>query len=295
MSVGSFNGFEGGPNSLSDPGSVTFDSNAGVAFGYGKSDPSSPQHNTDLSLSWRHQLKPGGNFGISFSNTNGKGAPLFSPVNAASLPSSYFPPGYFAAVQQRFQSPSGCNTTRSFEPSDLYLDSSISGLRQLEQQTALTGTFVLRKDLVLQAGYAIDVDKLASHDPRLHNAYSVTIFGAQLDGHPLHSGNAVLDYKPHRSAIEWLMDANYTSVNNWANLPSFVTVDAGASATLDHGTLVLAMSNIFGAYPGLFATPTGVPLPTAGGRPLPTIAQPIGPRRLTITYSVKLGQSVPMH
>lgn len=275
---------------LSDPASLRFDCNGNVAYGSAPGDQPGVSSSTSARLSYTHTFKAG-LISTSLYRQVQNGTVLPTQVNGtALLPYGIFPPGYFGLVQTAFDSAGGCNVPGGvFGPQNVYFSTPIGNVRRVYEGVQASGYFTLG-NLVAQPFYNISVSKAISSDPRINNPYSIALSGNQLPNVPLHRAGLTLDYKAPRSALEYLMSAQYTSVNNPQNLPAFTTVDAGVSAALQRGTLTFAANNIFNTFGGTFASNTdAVPYTTQAGAQILTIARPLAPRQYSVTYSINFG------
>ncbi|HXM19649.1 MAG TPA: TonB-dependent receptor [Candidatus Tumulicola sp.] len=287
--LGGSGAFPSRVQTLTDPASLRFDCNADAGYGSGPGDEPGAQSSVSARMSWQHKMRAGQVTATLYHQLQND-VLLNTLVNGSVLPPGYFPPNYINNAQLIFQSPAGCATPAGFGPNNLYLNVPIAGTRRVYEGIQLTGGFRAGQSLVIEPYYNVQVVKELSNDPRLLDPFSITIPGAQLPGVPLHRAGMTLDFKPPRSSIEWLADAQYVSSNNSQNLPGYVTTDAGVAIQFTHGTLTIAGTNLLNKFGGVFATPANaVPLPTLGGPPLPTVARPLAPRQYSFTYSVKFG------
>jgi len=276
---------------LSDPASLRFECDAGIAYGNGPGDPPGPSSSDSIRLGWQHRIRSG-QFAATLYRQVQNDVLINTFVNGGALPAGYFPPGYFTIAQQIFQSSAGCGSSAPFGPSNLYITQPVGNSRDLYEGAHLSGGFNVGPNLVVEPYYDIQVAKVLSGDPRLRNPASITHPGAQLPNVPLRRGGITFDYRAPRSSVETLFDAQYVSSNNQSNLPAYVTADAGVSLNLTRGTLTLAGTNLFNAYgASFFSTPqNAVPYVAANGSLLPTLARPLSPRQYSVTYSVKFGE-----
>ena len=211
-------------------------------------------------------------------------------VNGSALPPGIYPDGYLAQVAAIYNSPAGCGQAPGtpFTAEQLYFTTPISGVKRIYQGGELTG-YATFGDLVVQPYYNVTVSKAISNSPYFTNPLSITISGNQLPNVPLQKAGVVFDYKAPRSILEYLADAQYTAGNNPNNLPAYTTFDAGVTAALQRGSLTLAVSNITNTYAGIFASPMyAVPYVTLEGATIPTVARPLTPRTVSVTYGTRL-------
>src|SRR5215469_2023578 len=274
---------------LTDPASLRFDCNAGLAYGSGPGD--SPQASSSVSYRLTYQRRIGaGQLAATLYQQIQNDVLLNTQVNASVLPPGYFPLGYFALAQAIYQSSAGCGTTLPLGPTNLYISQTVANVQRVYQGAQLTGGMRVGTNLVAEGYYNITQVVANSGDPRIDNPFSVVISGNQINNVPMHTGGLTLDYKARHSDVEGLFNANFASSNNQYNLPGYITADAGVAMTLPKGTITVAETNIFDKYGYDFASSANsVPLETAGGTLVPTTARPLSPRQLSVTYTVKLG------
>ncbi|MDQ2817753.1 MAG: TonB-dependent receptor [Candidatus Eremiobacteraeota bacterium] len=279
---------------LSDPQSLQFDCAAELGYGSGPGDEPGAQTSLSARAGWQHRFGAIGQLSASLYRQVQHDTLLNALVNAAALPSGYFPADYFQTAGQIYQSGGGCGLPSvPFGASNVYLNVPLSGVRMVYEGLQLSGTFNVTRYLAAAPFYNTQVVEPFADDPRLDNVYSPVISGSQLPGVPLHQAGLTLDYRGPHSAIEWLADAQYVSRNNRNNLPGYVTADAGASVDFAHGALTVSESNVFNKYGYAFASSAySAGLPTVGTGALSTIARPLSPRQFNLTYSVKVGSQV---
>lgn len=277
---------------LTDPAQLRIDCTGDIAYGNAPGDEPGASSSTSARLSYTHRLN-GGLISAQVYRTSQNGIVLPVNVNGAQLVNSgIFPPNYFAIANQTLVNDCGAPAVPAFGPQDTYFSMPIGGVQRVYEGFHLVGFFTLMRNLVVEPSYDTQVAVANSTDPRFANPYAITISGAQLPNIPLHRGALVLDYKAPHSNVEWLADANYTSGNNWQNLPAYTTADAGVDIQTQRGSFTFAISNIFNTYSGLFATSQGaVPYRTANGVLIPTISHPNPPRQLSFTYTARFGQN----
>ncbi|HEX5273901.1 MAG TPA: TonB-dependent receptor [Candidatus Rubrimentiphilum sp.] len=278
---------------LSDPAQLRFDCNGGIAFGSAPGDNATASSSISTRLSYTHKMN-GGLISAQVYRQTQNGVVLPVDVNGTALVGNgIFPPNYFAIAQNTYVNECGVPVVSGFGPQNTYFSTPISGVQRVYEGFSLNGYFTLG-NLVVEPFYDTQVAKANSSDPRFVNPYAITISGAQLPNVPLHRAGLTLDYKPPRSAFEWLARANYTGSNNSQNLPAYTTIDAGINYHASRGDLTFAASNITNVYGGIFATSQGaVPYVTQLGTIIPTVARPNPPRQYSVTYTVRFGQNVP--
>ena len=276
---------------LSDPASVQFDCTGQLGYGSGPGDAAGVQTGLTARAGWQHRFGSIGSFSASLYHQQQDDSLINALVNGSAFPPGYFPSGYFAALQDIYQSGAGCGAPLAlFGPTNLYLNVPVSGVTMIYEGIQLGGDFNLTRSLAVEPFYTTQVVKPITDDPLLTNSFSPIISGSQLPGAPLHQAGITFDYKAPHSAVEWLADGRYVSPGNRNYLPGYVTADVGVGIDFTHGSLTIAESNIFNKFGYEFASSSyAVGTPTVDEGPLPQIARPLAPRQLTVTYAVKIG------
>jgi hypothetical protein len=273
---------------LTAPASLNFDCNGNVAYGMAPGGSPGRTSSTSARVNYTRSLGRG-NVSLSLYHQVQNGATVPSLVNGTSV-ESLLPTGYMQQVEQLYESPGGCNAKRggSFGVQQLYFMMPVTSNRVIYEGGSISGTLSYG-NMVIQPYYDINIAK-AGWNQYFENPHSITIVGEQIPGIPIQRGGLVLDYKSPSSIFEWLADAQYVGQNNPNHLPSYVTFDAGTTVQLRIGTLTVAVSNITNRYAGVFASSTNaVPYRTVAGDLVGTTAQPLTPRTLSVTYSVRAG------
>lgn len=290
-SVGGVAAHPGRSTILTDPTSLAFNCDADTATGNAPGDQPGASSSTSARLSWTHQWKTG-LVSTSLYRQSQLDVVLPTTVNGTVLQTmGLLPPGYVGLAQGVFQSPAGCSADPSvpFGAANLYFRTPVAIAQRLYEGGSISG-YVSFGGLVVQPYYDVQVVQADSDSLVFNNPYSTIISGSQVPNQPLHTAGLTLDYKAKGSALEWLADAHYTGSNNHNDLPAFTTYDAGVTAQLDRGTLTFAMTNITNTYGGIFTSPlNAVPQTTAGGIVLPTLARPVAPRAVSVTWTFRTG------
>ncbi|HEY1680092.1 MAG TPA: TonB-dependent receptor [Candidatus Tumulicola sp.] len=280
---------------LSDPASLRFTC-AGTpaqdtAYGQAPGDNPGPSSSISYRAGYTRTFK-GGNVSVQLYRQIQAGVLLPVDVNGTVLAQQgLLPVGYLQQAQELFDSAAGCNlkSNTPLQAAQLYFSTPISGIKRIYQGAELTG-YATFGGLVVQPFYNLIQSQAFSNSPYLNNPYSIVLSGLQLPNQPMQRAGVVLDYKAPHSIFEWLADAQYTGRNNPNNLPAYTTYDAGVTASLNFGTLTFAASNITNTYAGIFSTPkNAVPYTTLAGYLVPTMARPIQPSQISLTYSARFG------
>ena len=276
---------------LTDPAALQFNCADDIGFGSGPGDTPRNQNGRTARVTWQHRFGSAGQLTTTLYHQQQNNSLINALVNGSAFPPGYFPPGYFTAAQQIFQSAGGCGSpSAAFGPTNLYLSVPVSGVTMVYEGIRVDGDFNVTRSLALEPFYVTQVVKPVSNSALLANVFSPVISGSQLPGVPLHQAGVTLDLKARYSPLEFLADARYVSSGNRNYLPGYITADAGAAMEFTHGSLTVALSNIFNKFGYEFASPAyAVGPPTVDEGTLPQIARPLAPRQLTVTYSVKVG------
>lgn len=275
---------------LSDPAQLRYDCTGSVAYGNAPGAEPGQSSSVSANLSYTRRSKAGMT-SVSLYRQVQNGIVLPTQVNGTVLGSvSPFPAGYFNTIGAAFGRT--CGNAVPFGPQDVYFSTPVGGTQRVYQGARIGGFYQLG-NLVVEPYYDVQSAVAGGGGFLLDNPYSITLAGAQLPNVPLHRAGITLDYKAPHAAVEWLADANYTGANNQQNLPANTVVDAGVDVALSRGSLVLAMTNVFDAYGGIFAGPQwAVPYTTPNGTQIATIARPNQPRQIAVTYDLRFGRQV---
>ena len=179
-------------------------------------------------------------------------------------------------------------------PADVYLSIPIAASRRYQGLNASIA-LALSPRLAVQAAYSVQSAAITSHDPRIDNPYSYVVSRSQLPNVPLHAASAVMSWVPRNGVLMLVAGARHTSENNPNNLPSYTTFSAALAMKVPHGRVQIAFENLTDATPrGRLATPANaVPLARRGAAPLRTIATPLAPRTVYLTYTMTGGAPLP--
>ncbi|MDB5072659.1 MAG: hypothetical protein JWM87_3770 [Candidatus Eremiobacteraeota bacterium] len=279
---------------VTPPSALTFDCNARSASGSGPGDVRSHPNATTTRAGWsRSTGSYRANVGV-YRQTE-SGTPLAVPVSGAALPLNFFPGGtsYFDDASAAYSRQPGC-APATLAPSDVYVTVPITAARTYQGLNASLA-LALSPRLALQGAYSVQSATIASRDARLDNPYSYVLTGSQLPNVPLHTASAVVSWRPKNTdALTVVAGARHTSENNANNLPAYTTFSAALDVKLRQGHLQLTADNLTNAFGGTLGTPANaVPLARRGAAPLPTIATPLAPRAVYLTYTMSAGAPLP--
>ena len=266
---------------LTDPYHLSFDCTTGVARGRASGDAPGDGSIFDARFTAHHRVAAG-DVAVALYRTTATGATLNVTVPASAIADT-LPLGYLEAANSAYATVAGCGQG-ALPLGAVVLDVPVSGFRQT-LEGATVGTALRYRALTVYAYGRVAVAKGYGNDPRL-SASSTFISGAQLPGVPLHRAGLTLDYRPNER-LEMLLDARYVSANAADNLPAHATLGAGVAWTVPRGTLSIGASNLLDTAAGNFTHPGGVPLATRSGPMLPTLAAPLSPRRVAISYTLR--------
>ncbi len=279
---------------LTDPASLRFDCYGNVAYGSAPGAQPGASNSSSVRVNYTHTLF-GGNIALALYREVEDNVVLPVDVNGSVLAANgVLPPDYASLVEQIWDSPAGCNAAAgtAVSPSQLYFSTAIAGTQRVYQGAELT-SYLTFGGLIVEPYYNITGAVIYSGSPLVNNPYSFVIPGQQVAGTPLHKAGVTFLYKAQHSAVMYLWDAQYTSINNGNNLPSYLTFDGGLGAQLAHGTLTVVAQNITDSYGGVFTSPEWeVPYTTIGGYVIKNLARPLTPREYQVTYTVRFGQGV---
>ncbi len=275
------------------PSALTFDCNAKSASGYGPGDVSSHPTSTTIRAGWNRRTSSY-RADLHLYRQTESGTPLAVPLSAAALPLALFPGGkaYFDAASLAYSRQPGCSPA-VLSPSDIYLSVPLAASRKYQ---GINASLALARSprLAAQVSYSVQSAIIASRDARIDNPYSFVLSGSQLPNVPLHAASAVVSWKPITEGPTFVAGGRYTSSNNVNNLPAYATFSAAVDMKLRRGRLQLAVNNLTNVYGADLATPqNAVSLARRGAAPLRTIAIPLTPRTVSLTYTMSGGAPLP--
>lgn len=280
---------------VGDPLTGEYDCQNGSVFVNGPSDQSTKQSSLQYNAGWRHTWKRG-QLTVNAYRNQFDGQGIFGSVPFAAEPASIFPNGpaaYLASLQQVWSEPTVCGST-PFDPSRVYVSQYISGLNQVNQGLTVSGRFILSPALEIFPSYSLSSAALSSIDPRLLYPGSYVQAGAQLPHRPLRTAGLTLIGGVGHANVQWAFNAQFTGANNPQNLPAYTVYNAGLTMNLQHGSLRVFESNLFGTHTGLFTTYQGVnPFPVQGGGTFAQSTTPLPPRSFSVLYDIRWQQPAP--
>ncbi|HEY0396650.1 MAG TPA: TonB-dependent receptor [Candidatus Elarobacter sp.] len=261
-----------------DPRTLAFDCANGVAYGNVPSVNAERQRSSALRASVEKSTQHA-RVALTGWTARLTGAPVLSALDAAALG---VPPGYAAAAAAFAASPYVCGSPAlpslaftSFQPAN-----------QLSRGVTLAGTLEMGKALF--AGFATVQSRFVTDATPATAALSPV--GTQVPGTPLHRAGLVGTVKLGKS-VDALANVSYTGANNPNRLPAYTLLNAGFAAPLREGSIALVATNLGNAHPGPFVSAAELlALPRAGAAPLALAATPLGPRAVSLTYTVRAGR-----
>lgn len=281
---------------ITDALSADIDCHNGSAYINGPADNAVRQSSVSYDFTWRHRYKSG-NFNVDVYRQNAYGQEMRLSVPILAEPNDAFAAGLPAFLQQLqnvWESPGVCGSI-PFDPRHIYISQALTGLGQVNQGFMVSGRFGLGRNVAAFPTYALGSTYLSSLDPRIELPGSYYGIGYQLPHRPLRTAGLTIDGVMPKSKLEWLVNTQFTSINNRFDLPAYTTYSAGLVFQANIGTLTLLESNIFGTRSGLFSTYQGVnPMPVIGGGTFAFASDPLPPRQWLLTWNIPWHQRAPV-
>ena len=279
----------GQPNSstVSGGSSLIFNCPEHVAQGFGPFDSVPDARSSETQLSWSHTADRILT-AVRFRHEVTSNETVDAVVGGNALDPSIFTPTYLADVD--VSAKKWCGSSQAYTPSDLYY--SIAGIAPRAVYDSLqVGTQVeISRNLVAAISFAKTAARAFGSSGPLFSRYSTLISGRQLPMTPQETANLALKAYVGRYGLHVATNLQYVGVNNYANLPAYLKIDASLFVPTQRGQLILSVLNATNQYAGTFATPSGaVPLATQEGE-FPTIAEPLSPRTFRISYRFAMGE-----
>jgi len=279
---------------ITDVLAADYDCHNGSVYVNGPADAGVRQSSVSYNLSWRHMWRDG-DFTLNAYRQNAYGQAVFAAVPILAEPNDDFAAGlsgYLQELQNVWNSPAVCGGS-PFDPQHVYVSQYISGLGQAYQGVSLSGRIDVARNLVALPTFALGNTYLTSMDPRLDATGSYYAVGRQLPHRPLQTAGLTLDGILPKGHLEWLANAQYTSVNNNYYLPAYTMYSAGLVLDTHYGSLALIEANVFGTHAGLFSTYQNVnPMPVVGGGTFAFASDPLPPRQWLLTWNIPWRQHV---
>lgn len=273
---------------ISDVLAADYDCYNGSVFVDGPSDPAVRQSSVSYNLAWRHIFNDG-NVTVNAYRQNAYGQQFFASLPILGEPNGLFADGlsgFLQQLQNAWSSPAACGNI-PFDPQHVYVSKNVSGLGQVYQGVTLSGRIDMGRNVVALPTFALGSTYLTALDPRMEVNGSYYAAGRQLPHRPLQTAGITFDGVLPKSHLEWLANAQFTSVNNRYDLPAFTVYSAGLVFHTNYGSLTLLDANVFGTRPGLFSTYQDVsPVPTVGGGSFAFASEPLPPREWQVTWDI---------
>ena len=270
------------------PTRLSFNCDAHNALGQGPDEQGPGPKAADTSVSWVHS---GASLSLSaaFDHQAITNAPLTAVVDAAALDPGLFSPTFLTDVNA--EADTACGTAVPFTFGDIYMSIQGSAPKAIYDSAEFEAKAAIGPNVAATLSYSRISARAYGATGPLFAPVSTLIAGRQLPQTPISSASLAFAANVDRGRVTALGSVHYVSSNNANNLPSYLTIDAGAELAVERGSLTLGVLNLSNRFPGPFATDRGsLPLPTRSGQFL-TIAEPLSPRTYTIAYSVPVGHS----
>lgn len=268
----------------SDPDSARVTCDAGTAQVSGPGDQPTAQSAIDYEASWTHQWSHGQITGDAYRQIQA-GQLINASVTAAAagLPADYV--GDITAYYDTL-----CPAPFFAQAPNIYVSQPVNDTTRIYQGFDLVGKWGVGRDVTLLPSYSSNASFYVAADPRYLGAGSTLILGQQIFGRPLHKANLTVDAYHPPSRLEFLVNAQYVGTNNSQDIAPYVEFSAGIAHPLGIGMLTLFETNVFNTETALFGTTAGaVPEPLAGGSFLQTVARPLAPRTIQLSYAINTG------
>ena len=266
--------------SYSDPQAARVNCFAGTAQISGPGDPPTAQSAIDYQVGWTHQWSRG-QLSVDAYRQTQAGQLVNATVTAAAA-------GLPGAVQTAIQQYYG-TVCPLFAAPAIYVSQSVNGTTRVYQGFDVSGRVGLGRDVNVIPSYSSNASFYIAADPRFTGAGSTLILGQQIFGRPVHKANLTLDAYHPPSKFELLLNAQYVGVDNAQNIAPYVNFSAGIAHPLGNGMLTLFETNVFNTESGLFSTLSSIRQPLVGGGFLTSVARPLAPRTIQLSFAMNTG------
>jgi hypothetical protein len=278
--VGSSQPASGIVRSYSDPQSARVNCFAGTAQISGPGDLPTAQSAVDYQLGWTHQWSHG-QFSVDAYRQSQAGQLVNATITSAA---AGLPADLQTAIQQYYST-----VCPLFAAPTIYVSQPVNGTNRIYQGFDVQARIGLGRAVTAITSYSSNAAFYIAADPRFTGTGSTLILGQQIFGRPVHKANLTFDVFHPPSKFEFLLNAQYVGINNQQNLAPYVNFSGGITHPLGNGMLTIFETNIFNTQSGLFSTIGGIPQPLAGGGFLQTVARPLAPRTLQVSFAVNTG------
>jgi hypothetical protein len=231
---------------------------------------------------------PGRVTGFNASYERQRGQTLNISVPLLNEPAGYLPPDYVSLLETEWHQPGRCGA-RPFAPSQFYIIQPVAGTVRDYLSLSATAKLALGRRVSVNASVAYNSARLVrTADPRLGGPFSQFFEGEQLVSRPPLRATLNILGTGTSNRSEILLSAQYTDANNLRRLGSFTTLGVAFSKTVGKGRVTLAAPNVFNADTGRFWTlSNSYATPLRGGASIARPAQPLEPRQITLSYSLR--------
>jgi hypothetical protein len=266
--------------SYSDPQAARVNCFAGTAQISGPGDLPTAQSAIDYQMSWTHQWSRG-QFSVDAYRQTQAGQLVNATVTASA---AGLPADLQNAIQQYYSS-----VCPLFAAPAIYVNQSVNGTTRVYQGFDVNARVGLGRDVTVIPSYSSNASFYVAADPRFAGTGSTLLLGQQIFGRPLHKANLTVDAYHPPSKFELLLNAQYVGVNNSQNIAPYVNFSAGIAHPLGNGMLTLFETNMFNTESGLFATLGSIQQPLVGGGFLLSVARPLSPRTIQVSFAMNTG------
>ncbi|MDQ6781382.1 MAG: TonB-dependent receptor, partial [Candidatus Eremiobacteraeota bacterium] len=211
-------------------------------IGIGPSSTAQAETSRDIELGYGHRFANSALIQANLYDTVLFNQLLGTNVTAASLGSSYLPPGYLAQLNAK----NPCGGTLSSNNVVVNVFENLGRARYHGVES--NGSYPLQSHLFLDWSYDIQIATPSVIDPTVYANSPGLIIGTQYYGVPMHKGSLALRADNARG-ISGQLVGYFTSQNNLNNLPGYVQVNGDVGADLGKARLSLGAVNILNKAP----------------------------------------------
>jgi hypothetical protein len=272
---------------LSDPDAASFDCSARTVVVPGVGDASTDTLSTGASISWRRRLEAG-SVALSAYDQRYSGVTLTNaliPANVSGLSGAYV-----QQVVTAYEYTGHCSGVPA-----VFASESLSGQTVLYRGVNVRFVRDVSRRLHLEATYDLQGAIIGGADARLVGSRSAYVPGSQLPNAPMHTAGGTID-QLIGDRTEFLTNVQIVDSNNARNLPKY----ALSTMALSHKpSKNLEINVIYSNVGDMFVSPYvssryAVPLATASGQPIGTLAAPLVRSSTTVQVRYRLDHAAPL-
>jgi hypothetical protein len=276
---------------LSDAASAQYDCADNLTTVLGGSDPSTKSSLLSFSASMQHNWKNGTVTANAYLKTE-RGAGLFAYVPLSAVDPGLLPGGsaqYVGSLQSEWQMPLICGG-QPFDAARVYVGGLTYGSNLMYRGVNVAARVQIGRNVLVAPSLSVNDAVATSLDARFAASASYYHLWTQLPTLPLIRGGITIDALQRSANLEWIVNAQYTSLDNVDNQPANAILNFALVKRTKLGRVTLRISNLGNTGFRYFTVATGTnPFITGAGSIVALPTRPLAPRRFSLTYDLMGG------